>query len=407
MVFLTVLRRSPVVLAIACAMVAALVFVSEGSYWRSVGALDELGGMGAARTQIQNLQRRLPRLPDLRLDPTVRVEIEASLRFLADHYRADALAAGQVARLQALVAERAGERDTAPLINALLAHQLQEVTTRREELYHTLLLGRLGVALLSGFGLFALYMMLRQASALQTQQKERQRLVQSERDRLEAEVAQRTAQLTELMQHLQTAREDERNRLARDLHDELGALLTSAKLDAARMKSRLVGGAPETLERLAHLVATLDSVIALKRRITEDLRPSALSNLGLVVTLEIAAREFSERSGIAVHCAFAPVRLGESAELVVYRLVQEAITNITKYAQARNVWLMLADHGDHVEVSVRDDGVGFDPQSHRPTAHGLMGMRYRAEAEHGSLTVVSAPGQGTLIRVSLPQAAAS
>ena len=126
-----------------------------------------------------------------------------------------------------------------------------------------------------------------------------------------------------------------------------------------------------------------------------------------MVTLEIAAREFSQRSGIAVHCAFAPVRLGESAELVVYRLVQEAITNITKYAQARNVWLMLADHGDHVEVSVRDDGVGFDPQSQRPTAHGLMGMRYRAEAEHGSLTVVSAPGQGTLIRVSLPQASAS
>lgn len=407
MVFLTVLRRSPLVLALACAVVAALIFVSEGSYWRSVSALDELGGMGAARTQIQNLQRRLPRLPDLRLDPTVRIEIEASLRFLADHYRADALAAGQVARLQAMVAERAGERDTAPLINALLAHQQQEVTTRREELYRTLMLGRLGVALLSGFGLFALYMMLRQASALQTQQKERERLVQSERDRLEAEVAQRTAQLTELMQHLQTAREDERNRLARDLHDELGALLTSAKLDAARMRSRLAGAAPETLERLAHLVATLDSVIALKRRITEDLRPSALSNLGLVVTLEIAAREFAERSGIAVHCELAPVRLGESAELVVYRLVQEAITNITKYAQARNVWLMLADHGDRVEVSVRDDGVGFDPQAQRPTAHGLMGMRYRAEAEHGTLTVVSAPGQGTLIRVDLPQAPAS
>lgn len=407
MVFLTVLRRSPVVFAMACAVVAALIFVSESSYWRSVGALDELGGMGAARTQIQNLQRRLPLLPDMRLDPTVSVEIEASLRFLAEHYRDDGLAAAQVARLQALVAERAGERDTAPLVNALLAHQQQEVTTRREELYQTLMLGRIGVALLSGFGLFALYMMLRQASALQTQQKERQRLVQSERDRLEAEVAQRTAQLTELMQHLQTAREDERNRLARDLHDELGALLTSAKLDAARMKSRLVGGAPEPLERLAHLVTTLDSVIALKRRITEDLRPSALSNLGLVVTLEIAAREFSERSGIAVHCALAPVRLGESAELVVYRLVQEAITNITKYAQARNVWLTLADQGDCVEVSVRDDGVGFDPQSQRPTAHGLMGMRYRAEAEHGSLTVVSAPGQGTLIRVSLPQTAAA
>lgn len=407
MVFLSVLRRTPLVFALACAVVGALVFVSEGSYRRSVSALDELGGMGAARTQIQNLQRRLPGPPGRSVDAGVRAEIDASLRFLAEHYRGDALAAGQVARLQALVAERAGERETSPLVNALLAHQQREVATRREELYRTLMLGRLGVALLSGFGLFALYMMLRQASALQAQQKERQRLVQGERDRLEAEVAQRTAQLTELAQHLQTAREDERNRLARDLHDELGALLTSAKLDAARMKSRLAGAAPETLERLAHLVTTLDSVIALKRRITEDLRPSALSNLGLVVTLEIAAREFAERSGIAVHCELEPVRLGESADLVVYRLVQEAITNITKYAQARNVWLTLADRGDHVEVSVRDDGVGFDPQAHRPTAHGLMGMRYRAEAEHGSLTVLSAPGQGTQIRVSLPQAPAA
>ena len=173
------------------------------------------------------------------------------------------------------------------------------------------------------------------------------------------------------------------------------------------MKSRLAGAAPETLERLAHLVSTLDSVIALKRRITEDLRPSALSNLGLVVTLEIAAREFTERSGIAVHCELAPVRLGESAELVVYRLVQEAITNITKYAQAQHVWLTLAERGDRVEASVRDDGVGFDPQTQPPSAHGLMGMRFRVEAEHGTLAVVSAPGQGTLIRVSLPQAAPS
>ena len=124
-----------------------------------------------------------------------------------------------------------------------------------------------------------------------------------------------------------------------------------------------------------------------------------------MVTLEIAAREFAERSGIVVHCALEPVRLGETADLVVYRLVQEAITNITKYARARNVWLTLCDRGDHVEVSVRDDGVGFDPQSQRPSAHGLVGMRYRAEAEHGTLTVVSAPGRGTLIRVSLPQAA--
>ena len=104
--------------------------------------------------------------------------------------------------------------------------------------------------------------------------------MQAERDRLEIDVARRTAQLTELTQHLQTAREDERNRLARNLHDELGALLTSAKLDAARIKSRLAGMAPEALERLAHLVETLNASIALGRSIIEDLRPSTLGQPG-------------------------------------------------------------------------------------------------------------------------------
>lgn len=231
----------------------------------------------------------------------------------------------------------------------------------------------------------------------------RRRAASPEVARLEAEVAQRTAQLTELAQHLQTAREDERHRLARDLHDELGALLTSAKLDAARLKSRLAQAPPETLERLAHLVGTLDSVIALKRRISEDLRPSALSNLGLVVTLEIAAREFAERSGLSVQCDLSPVCLSEAAELVVYRVVQEAITNITKYAKARQVWLTLGERGGRVEASVRDDGVGFDPHALRPSTYGLMGMRFRVEAERGTLAVVSAPGQGTLIRASLPR----
>ena len=122
-----------------------------------------------------------------------------------------------------------------------------------------------------------------------------------ERDRLEGEVAARTAQLKELAQHLQTMREDERSRLARELHDELGALLTAAKLDVARLKSRLGASAtPDAAERLAHLNETLNGGIALKRRIIEDLRPSSLSNLGLVAALEILLREFAARSEIAV-----------------------------------------------------------------------------------------------------------
>ena len=199
--------------------------------------------------------------------------------------------------------------------------------------------------------------------------------------------------------------QDKRIMAARDLHDELGSLLTSAKLDAARIRSRLAAGqAPEALERLAHLVSTLDSVIALKRRITEDLRPSALSHLGLVATLEILAREFGERSGVAVHCDLHPVALAPSCELTAYRLAQEAVNNLSKYAGAKNVWLSLAPQGHQAQISVRDDGTGFDTRTLDASANGLVGMRYRVEAEGGTLSVVSAPGQGTLIRALLPLA---
>jgi signal transduction histidine kinase len=256
---------------------------------------------------------------------------------------------------------------------------------------------------LSCIGLLALFMYLRQGLALKMQEQEQQRLLQAERDRLEIEVKQRTTQLTELARHLQSAHEYERNRLARDLHDELGALLTSAKLDAARIKSRLLGTAPEALERLEHLVGTLNSSIALGRRIVEDLRPSTLSNLGLAATLEILAREFAERAGVQVHCQLQDVTLEAKSELVIYRVVQEAITNISKYASATHVWITLAERDGQVEVSVRDDGVGFDATAPRSSAYGLMGMRFRVEAEGGTLTVTSDVGQGTLIHVRLPQ----
>ncbi|MFZ3081659.1 sensor histidine kinase [Rhodoferax ferrireducens] len=264
-----------------------------------------------------------------------------------------------------------------------------------------LLLAGLAAVVSVIISLLALFMYWRQRSMIDKLRQELQRTIQAGRDRLETEVSLRTVQLTELTHHLQTAREDERHRLARNLHDDLGALLTSAKLDAARIKSRLADRAPEALELLAHLVSTLNSGIALGRSIIEDLRPSALSNLGLVATLEILTREFAEISGVEVHCELEPVELEVSAELMVYRLVQEAITNITKYARAQNVWVRLATDNGQVEVSVRDDGVGFDTRVQPRSAYGLVGMRFRVEAEGGTLALVSAPGQGTLIQVKL------
>lgn len=272
----------------------------------------------------------------------------------------------------------------------------------REEISQVLLASRIGIAALTAMSLLALFLYLRQAAVVQRRQDRLNARTQADHHRLELEVARRTAELTELTRHLLTAREDERSRLARDLHDELGALLTSAKLDAARIRSRLGTTAPEAQDRLAHLVLTLNGVIALKRRIIEDLRPSSLSNLGLVATLEILAREFAQTSGLQVHCELRAVPLDAEADLVVYRLVQEGITNIGKHARAHEVWLGLGQEGDQVVVTLRDDGVGFDPQARPGAAHGLMGMRFRVLAEGGRLDVVSAPGRGTTVRVQLP-----
>lgn len=446
MMLASMVRRHPLVVTLACLAVGAMVFISEGSYWRSVGKLDALGQMGEARASIQALERGLldaeagerafvltGRAEYLKPYAGARETVDRSIEFLARYYAGQSQRLATLDRLRGLAAERLAQLDDSiratetgqaksgaaaaspppnpagmasirSLSATLLESESVKIEHSRDAIYQSLMMSRLGVAALSAIGLLGVFMYLRQSMVLQRQEHRQQRRAQADYDRLEIEVGRRTAQLLELNNRLETAREDERNRLARDLHDELGSLLTSAKLDAARIKSRLAGGAPEALERLDHLVATLNSVIAVKRRIGEDLRPSALGNLGLVVTLEILAREFAEQSGVRVECDLAPVSLAPAAQMVVYRLVQEAITNITKYAKATHVWLSLSVRDGRVAVSVRDDGIGFDPAATRSTAYGLVGMRFRVAAEQGTLTVVSMPGHGTSIQVSLPEA---
>jgi signal transduction histidine kinase len=270
----------------------------------------------------------------------------------------------------------------------------------------SLLLSRIGIGAVAMAGLLAFYLYLRQSTALELAGARQQQVLQQERDLLERQVRERTATLAELATHLQEVREEERGHLARELHDELGALLTAAKLDVARLKSRLGPQvSPEVLQRLQHLTDSLNSGIALKRRIIEDLRPSSLANLGLTASLEILAREFSERSGIEVAAGVEAVDLDEPRQLTVYRLVQESLTNVGKYAEAKQVDISVRNYGNHVEVDIKDDGKGFDVSQVRPSTHGIAGMRHRVEASGGHLTVVSAPGKGTRISAVLPRVA--
>ena len=283
-------------------------------------------------------------------------------------------------------------------------HELREAATLRDRV---LLYSRFSIL---GLVLSCLAAMLTTMRVLRHRDADRLNYLnalRAERDKLEETVDNRTGELSDLTRHLQTVREDERSHLARELHDELGGLLTAAKLDLARMRSRLVQAGPEIVERVAHLHATLDAGIALKRRIIEDLRPSSLDNLGLGPALRILCQEWSAASEIPVHLDLEEMTMPPERSLVVYRLVQEALTNIAKYAKATAVRVTLATAGEseaaktQASVEVQDNGSGFT-LAHPTSGHGLTGMRFRVASIGGELTVESTPGQGTTIRARLP-----
>ena len=440
-------RRNPFVLPMAVVAALAIFFISEGSYWRSLDTISHLRGLALVRTQVDRLERNLTVAESGQsayllsgqskfLPPYVeaRTACIQALQQLDKHYLDDQHAAAVIAKLRRLTERKlaeldntvhlmqAGQRQAA--LNQMLGgagvddmaqvraltrefqdQQSAERDATNRSLDKTLLLSRLGVATLSAVLLIAAVLYLRKGDALALAQAQQQGLAQAAHDRLEAEVDQRTAQLTDLTRHLLTAREDERHRLARNLHDDLGSLLTAAKLDAARIKSRLAGANPEVLARLSDLVDKLNSGIALGRTIIEDLRPSSLSHLGLVATLEILVRSFTARAGVQVHLDLQPVALAPAAELVMFRVVQESITNLSKYAGASQVWLGLhpsITRPGFVEVTVRDDGKGFDADAPTRSAFDLLGMRFRVEAEGGVMRLQSQPGQGTLVSVWLP-----
>lgn len=284
----------------------------------------------------------------------------------------------------------------------LIEESRHQTELGEQQILRSLRVSRMGIAVTALIGLLAFYLYLRQSNALKVAGQREQQSLKHERDRLESLVRDRTASLAKLATYLQQVREDERGHLARELHDELGSLLTAAKLDVARIKSRLGDHAPEALQRLQHLTETLNQGIALKRRIVEDLRPSSLFNLGLLPSLDILTREFSERSDLKLSTHLEPVDLDEPSQLTLYRLVQEALTNIGKYAQAHNVSVVLEDKGDYALLIVSDDGVGFNPEQINSGSHGLAGMRHRVETTGGRLMVESSPGHGSRITAHLP-----
>lgn len=206
-----------------------------------------------------------------------------------------------------------------------------------------------------------------------------------------------------LATYLQQMRDQERGDLARELHDELGSLLTGAKLEVASLKLRLESASPEIQARLKHLAETINAGISFSRRVVEGLHPSSLKNLGLSASLEILAREFGSSTGIAVTTQLEDVDLDEGAQLTVYRVTQESLNNMSKYAKATEARIIMLDCVGDVMVAVRDNGDGFEPAAVGTSSHGLAGMHHRVGACGGQLTISSATGRGTLLVAVLPK----
>jgi len=230
------------------------------------------------------------------------------------------------------------------------------------------------------------------------------------RGELERRVEERTAQLQEsqgrlreLAEFLQTVREDERTRIARELHDELGQSLTALRIDLNWLLNRIEQANPATRERLQSALGLVERTVDAVRRISEDLRPRMLDDLGLAAAVEYHVAQFAERSGIP--CSLSMNReefdIDSRSATAVFRMVQETLTNVARHAGATNVAVRIEQSAEGMHLAVRDDGRGFVEETGRKT-FGLIGMRERIAALGGRLEIDSVPDQGTAIEAWIP-----
>ncbi|VVE31853.1 integral membrane sensor signal transduction histidine kinase [Pandoraea communis] len=226
---------------------------------------------------------------------------------------------------------------------------------------------------------------------------------QAHLDRL---VRERTEQLDELATHLQNVSEDEKTRLSRELHDELGSILTACKMDVTWAHHKLRSTDPVIAEKLARAQRNLDSGIQTKRRIIENLRPTVLINFGLVTALRSLAEEAADQQHwqLDLDLPEEDFALPESTAIALFRVAQESLTNAGKYARATAVRVALACDDQRVRLEVIDNGIGLTPdQFNKPKTHGLFGMRQRVSAKGGRIDIHSLPQRlGTEIQVVLP-----
>lgn len=239
----------------------------------------------------------------------------------------------------------------------------------------------------------------------------RQRALRVAAERQSAEferlIAVRTRELSELSTHLQQFAEKEKSELARHLHDELGGLLTAAKMDLSWLQARMTE-APYH-ERLAQLGSVLDDAMSLKRRVVEDLRPSLLDHFGLPTALRAHVEHVCTKAGIQCEVMMSDdaETMQKDLQIALFRVIQEGLANVVRHAHARQVRLAVTADAQRYLLLLSDDGCGMrmDDSTFR-WSHGLAGMRHRVQAMGGTFAIESSPAEGTTLRIEVPRARA-
>jgi signal transduction histidine kinase len=229
--------------------------------------------------------------------------------------------------------------------------------------------------------------------------------LRDQKQELEHQVHERTRELAALSTHLQGVSELEKSALSRELHDELGGLLVAARMDLSWLQQRLPTSDPAIEQRFRRIHESLSAGVDLKRRVVEELRPTLLDNMGLFAALRWQFKETCRRAGLECTESIpeAEPKFNPDAAIGVFRIAQEALTNILKHAEAKSADLAIAIDADTFVLRVTDDGRGIAPSRlQNLTSHGLASMRHRIDALGGSWDVRSPQGGGTVVTALIP-----
>ena len=220
-----------------------------------------------------------------------------------------------------------------------------------------------------------------------------------------AELTERTSELSELSSSLQRVQEAEKSKLARDIHDELGSILVSVRMDISWAYSRMKNVDAVAAGKLARAIQILDEGVEIKRRIIEDLRPTLLDNLGLGAAISWHAQHTCDQAGVRCEVWVPDEETPIPSELAIalFRVVQEALTNVLRHAKATHAWITLTAIDDCLRLRIRDDGIGIRPEAQlNKLSHGVHGMRQRITALGGEFRIQGSPGAGTTVDVVVP-----